>query len=98
VDAATRYKHIDRLFSETVDWELIGRHWQDLMQVALSIQAGAISSPLLLRRFGSESRKTACSWRPRSSARSFARYSCSNGSAAANCARRSPPHQQDRVL
>jgi TnpA family transposase len=36
---------------------LIERHWQELMQVALSIQAGTISSPLLLRRLGSESRK-----------------------------------------
>ncbi|BDB29187.1 transposase (plasmid) [Cupriavidus sp. P-10] len=56
-DANTKYKHIDRLFSDTVDWQLIAFHWQDLMQVALSIQAGTISSPLLLRRFGSESRR-----------------------------------------
>lgn len=56
-DDGTKYKHIDRLFSTTVDWELIERHWQDLMQVALSIQAGTISSPLLLRRLGSESRR-----------------------------------------
>jgi len=55
VDAATQYKHIDGLFTETVDWDLIGRHWQDLMQLALSIQSGAISSPLLLRRFGAAS-------------------------------------------
>jgi TnpA family transposase len=45
------------LFSAVVDWDLIAFHWQDLMQVALSIQAGTISSPLLLRRLGSESRK-----------------------------------------
>ncbi|MEQ0777845.1 Tn3 family transposase [Paraburkholderia tropica] len=57
VDAATRYKHIDGLFAESVDWELIGRHWKDLMQLALSIQSGAISSPLLLRRFGAASPK-----------------------------------------
>ena len=35
----TRYRHIDALFSDVVDWELID-HWQDLLQVALSIQAG----------------------------------------------------------
>jgi TnpA family transposase len=52
-----KYKHIDRLFTATIDWVLIERHWQELMQVALSIQAGTISSPLLLRRLGSESRK-----------------------------------------
>ncbi|AJZ56096.1 tn3 transposase DDE domain protein (plasmid) [Paraburkholderia fungorum] len=52
-----KYRHIDKLFTATIDWELIKRHWQELMQVALSIQAGTISSPLLLRRLGSESRK-----------------------------------------
>ncbi len=56
-DAETKYEHIDTLFSETVDWELIERHWQDLMQLTLSIQAGALSSPLLLRRFGAASPK-----------------------------------------
>jgi TnpA family transposase len=56
-DDGTEYKHIERLFSTTVDWDLIERHWQDLMQVAPSIQAGTISSPLLLRRLGSESRR-----------------------------------------
>ena len=56
-DDRAKYRHIDRLFSGTVDWDLIAFRWQDLMQVALSIQAGTISSPLLLRRFGSESRR-----------------------------------------
>ena len=36
---------------------LIERHWQDLMQVALSIYAGKISSATLLRKLGSYSRK-----------------------------------------
>src|SRR5215831_16791413 len=56
-DSISKYRHIDRLFSGAVDWDLITLHWQDLMQVALSIQAGTISSPLLLRRLGSDSRK-----------------------------------------
>lgn len=56
-DDGTKYQHIDALFTAGVDWDLIERHWQDLMQVALSIQAGTISSPQLLRRLGSESRK-----------------------------------------
>lgn len=56
-DSKTKYKHIDKLFTASIDWELIERHWKELMQVALSIQAGTISSPLLLRRLGSESRK-----------------------------------------
>lgn len=56
-DSKVKYSHIDKLFTATIDWALIEQHWQELMQVALSIQAGTISSPLLLRRLGSESRR-----------------------------------------
>ncbi|MGF6383773.1 TnpA family transposase [Paraburkholderia atlantica] len=51
-DSDAKYK----LFAATIDWVLIERHRQELMQVALSIQTRTISSPLLLRRLGSESR------------------------------------------
>lgn len=54
---ATKYRHINRLFTEVADWDLIETHWKDLMQVALSIQAGKISSATLLRKLGSYSRK-----------------------------------------
>lgn len=53
----TTYQHIDSLFTEVVDWKLIETHWRDLMQVALSIRAGKISSVTLLRKLGHESRK-----------------------------------------
>jgi TnpA family transposase len=56
-DRGLSYKHINRLFTDTADWQLIETHWQDLMQVALSIQAGKISSPMLLRKLGSYSRR-----------------------------------------
>lgn len=52
-----RYRHIDSLFSDTIDWEKIATHWQDLMRVVLSIKAGTISSPVLLRKLGTYSRK-----------------------------------------
>ena len=26
-------KHIDTLFSDTIDWDIIEKHWQDMMQV-----------------------------------------------------------------
>jgi TnpA family transposase len=52
-----KYRHIDNLFSDTVDWQLIQDHWPDLMQVALSIKAGTISSAQILRRLGSYSRR-----------------------------------------
>ena len=59
--ADARYEHIDSLFGEegenTIDWALIQTHWADLMQVVLSIREGRLSSTLLLRRLGTESRK-----------------------------------------
>jgi len=55
------YAHIDSLFGDpgenTINWQLIQTHWADLMQVALSIREGRLSSTLLLRRLGTESRK-----------------------------------------
>jgi len=41
-DRDTSYKHIDALLTQVVDWDLIERHWQDMMQVVLSIQAGQV--------------------------------------------------------
>lgn len=56
-DRSAKYQHINSLFTDTVNWSQIETHWQDLMQVALSIQAGKISSPMLLRKLGSYSRR-----------------------------------------
>ncbi len=53
----TVYQHIDSLFKETIDWELLEKHWTDLMQVALSIRAGKLQPSILLRKLGHESRK-----------------------------------------
>ena len=43
------YQHIDTLFTDVIDWEVIETYWQDLMQVSLSIYMGRLSSPMLLR-------------------------------------------------
>ena len=55
------YPHIDGLFGErgrnVIDWQLIQRHWRDLMQVAISISEGRLSSATLMRRLRSNSRK-----------------------------------------
>lgn len=56
-DKKKKYKHIDSLFKESIDWELIETHWQDLMQVVLSIKAGKILPSTLLRKLGNYSRK-----------------------------------------
>ncbi|REN20252.1 Tn3 family transposase, partial [Mycobacterium tuberculosis] len=53
-EKGTRYRHVDRLFSDVVDWKLIRDHWRDLMQVSISIQAGRIASPMLLRKLSQE--------------------------------------------
>ena len=56
-DKNTKYKHIDNLFSDTIDWNLIKTHWQDLLQVAMSIKQGKISSTTLLRKLTNNSNK-----------------------------------------
>jgi TnpA family transposase len=55
--AATRYAHIDTLFTETIDFALLETHWQDLMQVVLSILSGRLQPSTLLRKLGHHSRK-----------------------------------------
>jgi len=56
-DKKTSFQHIGSIFGEAIDWDLIKTHWQDLMQVVLSIKAGKISSVTLLRKLSNESRK-----------------------------------------
>jgi len=53
----TTYQHIDALFGDTIDWDLIETHWLDLFRVMLSIQDGKISSAMILRKLGNYSRK-----------------------------------------
>jgi len=89
-----RYRHIDRLFGEKVDWQLIRTHGKDLMQVALAMQAGKISSAMLLRQLGHENRQsgdslaTAGTWRRTSWAAWCARCFCSTGSRTPPCGRK----------
>ena len=52
-----RYKHLDELFNKIVDWEKIESRWEDIMRVILSVRAGKISSPMILRKLGNYSRK-----------------------------------------
>jgi TnpA family transposase len=56
-DKKTSFQHIGSIFGQLIDWDLIKTHWQDLMQVVLSIKAGKISSVTLLRKLSNESRK-----------------------------------------
>ena len=44
-----RYSHIDSLFNDQVDWELIRTMLPDILRVALSIKAGTIMPSTILR-------------------------------------------------
>jgi len=55
---SVRYCHIEALFTTEIDWQLIETHWQDMMQVVLSIQAGQVLPSMLLRKLGSYNRKS----------------------------------------
>ena len=52
-----RYTHIDSLFTDVIDWDLIERHLHDMLRVGVSIRAGRITPSTLLRKLGHYSRK-----------------------------------------
>jgi TnpA family transposase len=56
-DENTTYRHIDTLFTQTANWQLIATHFKDLLQVVLSIQAGKVTPSMLLQKLGVYSRK-----------------------------------------
>jgi len=47
---ANTYEHIDELFTETIDWELIKTNLPDMLRVALSIKMGRITPSTILRK------------------------------------------------
>ena len=57
-DKSVRFQPIEALFGDEIDWDLIATHAQDMIQVALSIQAGRVVPSMLLRKLGSYSRKS----------------------------------------
>lgn len=52
-----KYRHIDQLFSDVIYWDLLEIHWQDLLQVVLSIKAGKVLPSTLLRKLNNYSKK-----------------------------------------
>jgi TnpA family transposase len=51
------YTHLDPLFRGVADWDLIERHWDDMLQVVISIKAGTLLPSAILQRLGTYSRK-----------------------------------------
>jgi TnpA family transposase len=56
-DKSVKYSHIDSLFKDTIDWNLIKTHWKDIFQVVISIKAGKILPSTLLKKLNNKSRK-----------------------------------------
>ena len=56
-DKQTTFIHIDTLFSDTIDWNLIKTHVPDMLRVALSIKDGRITPSTLLRKLDTYSKK-----------------------------------------
>jgi TnpA family transposase len=53
----SRYEHIDALFDEQINWDLIEAMLPDMLRVALSVKAGKITPSAILRRLATYSRK-----------------------------------------
>ena len=54
VDKRTKYANIDSMFCEAeIDWDLLETHWQDLIQVIISIKLGKVSSSFILSKLNS---------------------------------------------
>lgn len=53
----SRYNHIDSLFKDTINWDIIETHFEDLMQIVLSIKSGKMLPSTLLRKLNNYSRK-----------------------------------------
>src|SRR3546814_19044372 len=56
-DRKAKYGHINSLFTEALNWELIERDYPDMLRVAISIKAGRITPSMILRSLGVASRK-----------------------------------------
>ncbi|MGH0758452.1 Tn3 family transposase [Bacillus cereus] len=51
------YKHIDGLFSQSVDWSLIENHYEDMLRVVMSIKMGRIHPSTILNKLNTYSKK-----------------------------------------
>jgi TnpA family transposase len=56
-EARHKYVRIDSLCRRAINWELIERHYPDMMRAAVSIKACRMTPSAILRRLGSESTK-----------------------------------------
>ncbi|GAB6524469.1 hypothetical protein bcgnr5386_53900 [Bacillus cereus] len=48
--------HIDGLFSQSVDWNLIENHYEDMLRVVMSIKIGRIHPSMILNKLNTYSK------------------------------------------
>ncbi len=53
----SRYEHINALFSDDIDWDLIETHVPDLLRIVLSIKTGRITASTILGKLNTYSHK-----------------------------------------
>ena len=51
-DGRARYNHIDQLFSEPINYQLIKTNYADMLRVAMSIKEGKVTASTIVRRLG----------------------------------------------
>lgn len=56
-DKESMYMHIDGLFSQSVDWNLIENHYEDMLRVVMSIKMGRIHPSTILNKLNTYSKK-----------------------------------------
>ena len=56
-DKAAKYQHIDNFFTDVADMDIIEIHYQDMMQVIISIHVGKVLPSMLLRKLGTHNKK-----------------------------------------
>ena len=56
-DPTEKYHHIDAVFSEDINWEIIETHLPDMLRIALSVKQEKITASAILRRLSTYSRK-----------------------------------------
>ncbi len=56
-DPYIKYKHIDGIFDDVINWNVIETHWKDLMQVVISIKQGKLIPSMILRKLNNKSKK-----------------------------------------
>jgi Tn3 transposase DDE domain len=87
-DKEITYAHLDHLFSEAVNWDLISQHMDDMLRVTVSIKAGRLTASTLLRRLALTAARIDCTWRFGNLAGLSGHYSCSTISMILSCEER----------